>query len=64
MVNQIFNSLEQQRLKKKIYMSVREIYKQAERKGKCRVCGDSVDEKEMNRGRCSSCDYKNLEPEE
>lgn len=46
-------------------MSVQEYYRQSTNfYKKCRVCGKSCEKKELNRGRCSSCNYKNLEPVE
>ena len=45
-------------------MSVKDIYNKAEEKEECRVCGIRCEKDKIIRGRCSNCNYKNLEPEE
>ena len=44
-------------------MSVQHFYKKSveNNRGKCRVCGR---DEAVSRGRCRSCDYKNLQPVE
>jgi DNA-directed RNA polymerase subunit RPC12/RpoP len=43
-------------------MSVGDVYRKAQKYGRCRVCGAKVNKDDLKRGRCPSCNYKNLQP--